>query len=44
MPTVLIDADGCPVVDLTIHLCKSQGNQIKKLGTSCETKCSELHL
>ena len=22
MPTVLIDADDCPVVDLTIHLCK----------------------
>ena len=22
MPTVLIDADGCPVVDLTIRLCK----------------------
>ena len=21
MPTVLIDADGCPVVDLTIHIC-----------------------
>ena len=25
MPTVLIDADGCPVVDLTIRLCKVHG-------------------
>ena len=25
MPTVLIDADGCPVVDVTIRLCKSRG-------------------
>ena len=25
MPTVLIDADGCPVVDLTIRLCKGHG-------------------
>ena len=24
MPTVLIDADGCPVVDVTIRLCKSR--------------------
>lgn len=23
MPTVLIDADGCPVVDLTIRICRS---------------------
>ena len=25
MPTVLIDADGCPVVDLTIRICKPRG-------------------
>ena len=25
MPTVLIDADGCPVVDLTIRLCRPRG-------------------
>ena len=25
MPTVLIDADGCPVVDLTIRVCKGHG-------------------
>ena len=25
MPTVLIDADGCPVVDLTIRICRAQG-------------------
>lgn len=25
MPTILIDADGCPVVDLTIRLCKGHG-------------------
>ena len=25
MPTVLIDADGCPVVDLTVRLCHSRG-------------------
>lgn len=25
MPTVLIDADSCPVVDLTIRLCKGRG-------------------
>lgn len=25
MPTVLIDADGCSVVDLTIRLCKGHG-------------------
>lgn len=25
MPTVLIDADGCPVVDLTIRICKPHG-------------------
>ena len=25
MPTVLIDADGCPVVDLTIHICRAHG-------------------
>ena len=25
MPTVLIDADGCPVVDLTIRICKRCG-------------------
>lgn len=25
MPTVLIDADGCPVVDLTIRLCRPCG-------------------
>ena len=25
MSTVLIDADGCPVVDVTIRLCKSRG-------------------
>ena len=25
MPTVLIDADGCPVVDLTIRLYKGHG-------------------
>lgn len=24
MPTVLIDADGCPVVDLTIRICRSR--------------------
>ena len=24
MPTVLIDADGCPVVDLAIRLCKGR--------------------
>ena len=23
MPTVLIDADGCPVVDLTIRICRA---------------------
>ena len=28
MPTVLIDADGCPVVDLTIRLCKGQGTPV----------------
>ena len=25
MTRVLIDADGCPVVDLTIHICRSYG-------------------
>lgn len=25
MPTVLIDADGCPAVNLTIRLCKGHG-------------------
>lgn len=25
MPTVLIDADGCPVVDLTIQICREFG-------------------
>lgn len=25
MPTILIDADGCPVVDLTIHICRAHG-------------------
>ena len=25
MPTVLIDADGCPVVDLTIRICRAHG-------------------
>ena len=34
MPTVLIDADGYPVVDLTIHLCKSQGTPVLIL---CDT-------
>lgn len=28
MPSILIDADGCPVVDLTIHLCKGQGTPV----------------
>ena len=34
MPTVLIDADGCPVVDLTIRLCKSRGMPVLIL---CDT-------
>ena len=25
MPTVLIDADGCPVVDLTVGICRTHG-------------------
>lgn len=25
MPTVLIDADGCPVIDLTVRLCRPRG-------------------
>ena len=28
MPTVLIDADGCPVVDLTVRLCHSRGTPV----------------
>lgn len=28
MPTVLIGADGCPVVDLTIRLCKGQSTPV----------------
>ena len=34
MPTVLIDADGCPVVDLTIRLCKGRGMPVLIL---CDT-------
>ena len=25
MPTVLIDADGCPVIDLTLRICRAHG-------------------
>ena len=34
MPTVLIDADGCPVVDLTIRACKGRGIPVRIL---CDT-------
>ena len=34
MPTVLIDADGCPVVDLTIRVCKGHGVPVLVL---CDT-------
>lgn len=34
MPTVLIDADGCPVVNLTIRLCKGQSTPLLIL---CDT-------
>ena len=34
MPTVLIDADGCPVVDLTIRVCKGHGVPVLAL---CDT-------
>ena len=32
MPTVLIDADGCPVVDLTIRICRAHGVPVLILG------------
>ena len=34
MPTILIDADGCPVVDLTIRICKGHGTPVLIL---CDT-------
>ena len=34
MPTVLLDAYGCPVVVLTIRLCKSRGMPVLIL---CDT-------
>ena len=37
MPTVLIDADGCPVVDLTIRVCKGHG--VPEIGrASCRER------
>ena len=34
MPTILIDADGCPVVDLTVRIGRSHGVPVKIL---CDT-------
>ena len=34
MPTILIDADGCPVVDLTVRLCHSRETPVLIL---CDT-------
>ena len=34
MPTILIDADGCPVVDLTVRIGRSHGVPMKIL---CDT-------
>lgn len=34
MPTILIDADGCPVVDLTVQIGRAHGVPVKIL---CDT-------
>ena len=34
MPTILIDADGCPVVDLTVRIARAHGVPVKIL---CDT-------
>lgn len=31
MPTILIDADGCPVVDLTVQIGRAHGVPVKIL-------------
>ena len=31
MPTILIDADGCPVVDLTVRIGRAHGVPVKIL-------------
>ena len=34
MPTILIDADGCPVVDLTVRIGRAHGVPVRIL---CDT-------
>lgn len=43
MPTVLIDADGCPVVDLTIRICRAHGVPVLIFGRR-RPATSQLHI